>query len=205
MEVKSSHDMDNGHFWALCPFEAPFPKHKKDSFWHEMPKKAYQTNLQWSSLLLWIWHKVFQLLFVELLTKLIGLFTTETPSSTADIIMQRVSFPPGKIHGFEVWLTSGTAAGQKGDFPHLWKIAFCRGNEWLSSLNPHLLFSTVQQLQQNSWWCVINIFLTFITSTPIYSRLASWTSKLPIGMHFFFYPKNIKTLLLLLLGHHHHF
>ena len=88
-------------------------------------------------------------LFAELLTKLIGLFTTETPSSTADIIMQRVSFPPGKIHGFEVWL----ASGQKGDFPHLWKIAFCRGNEWLSSLNPHLLFSTVQQqqqLQQNS-------------------------------------------------------
>ena len=120
MEVKSSHDMDNGHFWALCPFEAPFPKHKKDSFWHEMPKKAYQTNLQWSSLLLWIWHKVFQLLFVELLTKLIGLFTTETPSSTADVIMQRVSFPPGKIHGFEVWLTSGTGAS-------------CWSKRWFSS------------------------------------------------------------------------
>ena len=119
------------------------------------------------------------------LTKLIGLFTTETVTLWNYYAPRFLS--AGKIHGFEVfWLTSG----QKGDFSPLENCILCR-RKWmaLTLISSFLLSSPELMMVCDQYFPYIYYFYTHL--------LRARASKLPIGMHFFFYPKNIKTLLLL--------
>lgn len=135
--------MDNRHFWALCPFEA-----QTDSFWHEMPKKAYHKT---SSK-----EKFFPL---TKLTKLIGLFTTETVTLW-NYYAPRFLSAAGKIHGFEVfWLTSG----QKGDFSPLENCILCR-RKWmaLTLISSFLLSSPELMMVCDQYFPYIYYFYTHL-------------------------------------------